>query len=153
MKEKIEKPKSSITVKELMDYVEEQLEKHKFSPDDMDKIINGVWAEKTSCTVRQHLAFDGIRGTRIIHYEVADAFYELLKLMQENDLTFQDLKCDTGLPELLHPELIFSISTKEHEYTYYPVILYSHFDSDEYVQIKNGIAHLQAVYCNPNYKL
>ena len=154
-KEKVENPKSSITVKELMDYVEEQLEKHKFSLGNLDKIINGLWAEKISCTVRNRLMFDGIQGACIMHYDVIDVFHEILLIMKENDLTLEDLTFGLNPPELPCPDLIFSICTKEHTYEYYPVLLSSTYDSegDEYLQIKSGIEHLRAVYCDSNQNL
>ena len=151
MKEKVGNPKSRVTANQLMDYVEEQMRKYDFRPDDLDKIANGLWVERTSCTVRRHLTFDDVRGSRIIHYEAADAFYELLKLMNENDLTLEDLECYPYCYESAYPNPIidFTVKTKEHEYKYYPVMLYDQRDSekDEYMQIK-GVAHLQAIHCD-----
>ena len=160
MKEKSESRKSSVTANELMAHVNGQFEKLRLSHGTVDKIINGVWAERTSCTVRNHYTHDGIRVPRLIHYGFADALYEVLKLMQENELTLQDLECNEYPPELAYPTLIFSVHTKEHGYEYYPVLLCSqfHFDSefdsteDEYMQIENAVASLSAVYCNLNHK-
>jgi hypothetical protein len=155
-KEKAGKSKTSITAWKLMDYVEEQLELNHFSPDDMDKMLNGLWAERTTCTVREHLTFDDVRGSRIIHYGVADAFYELFKIMQENDLTINDLECYPNCWELPYPDPIihFTAKTKEHEYKYYPVMLFDQFDSekDEYVHIKDRITDLKTAFydSNPN---
>jgi hypothetical protein len=92
-KEKVGNQKPSVCSNELMDYFEEQILKYNFRPDDMDEILNGLWVERTTCTVRQHLTIDDVRGSRIIHYGVVDAFYELFKLMLENDLTINDLEC------------------------------------------------------------
>ena len=155
-KEKEGNPKTSITAWKLMDYVEEQLELNHFSPDDMDKMLNGLWAERTTCTVREHLTFDDVRGSRIIHYGVVDAFYELFKLMLENDLTIKDLECYPYCYESSYPNPIidFTVKTKEHEYKYYPVLLYDQHDSDkdDYMHIKNETARLRAVYCDSNHK-
>ena len=156
MKEKIENPKPSVTVSGLMDYVEEQINKYKFRPEDMDEIINGLWVERTTCTVREHLMFDDVRGSRIIHYGITDAFYELFKLMKENDKTLQDLECYPYCYESAYPNPIidFTVRTYEHEYKYYPVMLYNQRDSekDEYMQLKNGIARLKAIHCDSNHK-
>jgi hypothetical protein len=153
-KEKVGNPKTSITAWKLMDYVEEQLELNHFSPDDMDKMLNGLWAERTTCTVRQHLTFDDVRGSRIIHYGVADAFYELFKIMQENNLTINDLECYPNCYASAYPNPIidFTVHTSEHEYKYYPVMLYDQRDSekDDYMHIKNKTARLRAVYCDSN---
>ena len=164
MKEKSESRKSSVTANELMAHVYERFEKFGLSHHTVEEIINGVWAERTSCTVRNHYTHDGIRVPRLIHYGFADALYEVFNLMKENDLTIQDIECNEYPPELAYPTLIFSVHTKEHRYEYYPVLLCSQchldfeFDSeedpakDEYMQIKNGVAHLSAVYCDSNHK-
>ena len=155
-KEKVGSKKPSVCSNELMDYFEEQILKYKFRPDDMDKILNGLWVERTICTVRQHLTFDDVRGSRIIHYGVVDAFYELFKLMLENDLTIKDLECYPYCCESAYPNPIidFTVKTKEHEYKYYPVMLYDQRDSDndEYMHIKNETARLRAVFCDSAHK-
>ena len=148
MIEKNENPKPSITVNGLMDYVEGQLENNQFTLDDLDKIINGVWDEKTSCTVSQHRTFDDVQRSRIINYCVADAFYELFILMQKNDLTLQDLECYPYccMSSSLEPIIYFEVKTKEHEYKYYPIMLKGQRDSekDEYTQIKNRVGLMKA---------
>ena len=155
-KEKMENPIPSVCSNELMDYFEEQILKYNFRPDDMDKILNGLWVERTTCTVRRHLTFDDVRGSRIIHYGVVDAFYELFKLMKENDLAIKDLECYPYCYESAYPNPIidFKVRTYEHEYRYYPVMLYDQCDSDndEYMHIKNETARLRAVYCDSTHK-
>jgi hypothetical protein len=137
-----------------MHYVEEQIMKYDIRRDNLDKILNGLWAEKISCTVRNRLMFDGIQGACIMHYDVIDIFHEILLIMKENDLTLEDLTFELNLPELPCPDLIFSICTKEHKYEYYPVLLSSTYNSegDEYLHIKSRIGHLRAVYCDSKPK-
>jgi hypothetical protein len=152
MDKETEKPKPSVTANELMYYVEEQMKKYNFRPDDLDKIINGLWAEKVSCTVRNCLMFDGIQGARIMHYEIVDAFNQILVIMKENNLVLEDLDIILSPPELPCPEVMFSISTKGHLYEYYPIMLSSHYGSeeDEYIETKNGIVRLQTSYRESN---
>ena len=92
----------------------------------------------------------------MIHYGVVDAFYELFKLMLENDLTIKDLDCYPHCYESAYPNPIidFTVRTKEHEYKYFPIMLRSSFDSeeDEYMLIQIGIARLKAAYCDSNHK-
>ena len=153
-KEKIENPKSSVTAKELMDYVEEQIKKYKLRPYELERLLNGLWAEKISCTVRNRLMFDGIQGACVMHYDVIDVFYEILLIMKENDLALEDLTFVLSPPELPCPEFLFSIRTKEHTYEYYPVLLSNTYKSegDEYLQIKAGIAYLRTVDCGSHRK-
>jgi hypothetical protein len=152
MDKETETPKPSVTAKELMYYVEEQIKKYDYHADKLGEFLNGLWAEKVSCTVRDCLMFDGIQGARIIHYEIVDAFNQILVIMIENDLVLEDLDIILSFPELPYPEVMFSISTKEHLYEYYPIMLSSHYGSeeDEYIEIKNGISRLQAIYSESN---
>jgi hypothetical protein len=132
----------------------EQLELNHFSPDDLDRILNGLWVEKTKCTVREHLMFDDVRGYRIIHYNAADAFYELFKIMKENNLTIKDLECHPYCYVLPYPNPVvyFTVRTCGHDYKYYPVMLSSQCDSekDEYVHIKDRITHLKTAFYDSN---
>ena len=149
-KEKMKNTKPSINAKDFMDYVENVLRAEcRSHPRKQEKIINGLWTEKTKCTVRNYHTYDGIQGARIMHYDVVDAFYEMLAMMKENDLTLEDLNYEKSPPELPYPSFMFSISTKEHEYEYYPILLCGTYNSkaDEYIQIKNSFARLRAFCC------
>jgi hypothetical protein len=154
MKEKNESRKSSVTVKELMNYVDGQLKKYRFHPDDLDKIMNGLWVEKKSCIAREHLALN--TEAQVVHHGIADAFYELFKLMKENDLALQDLECFPHGYGSSHPNPIidFTIRTYEHEYKYYPVMPCNQCDSeeDEYLLIKIGVARLKTAYCDSSHR-
>ena len=48
----------------------------------------------------------------MIHYGVVDAFYELFKLMLENDLTIKDLDCYPHCYESAYPNPIIDFTVK-----------------------------------------
>ncbi len=145
--------KPCVTAKELMDFVKNEINEN-VCISNINEVVNGLWAEKTTCDVRHHLMISGIRTSSIQHFEAAKALHQLLMIMQENDLTIDDLESEHILPEFTFgdKQLSFIVKTREHEYEFYPIMLSDGMESEEYSVIKNELKKLEQSDCSEESK-